>query len=177
MTLSEAFLNFKKSEKRLEVLQEYYIEGGELKQYNNYCECKRVEELDDLKEWNEFIRQSTEQGKIIERIRVLKNPVSSYLKYEIEHGFVPSQEYGQKVRFVSESIYKKLNKSAIKNEFWIFDDEVIFEMVYSKKGDFIKSCQVFGQEYIELYNRLFQISVPLESVSKQIRLSKLTLKI
>ena len=168
MTLGEAFSSFKKSAKRLEVLQEYHIEGGELEQYNNFCEGKKVEEFDDLKEWNKFIRQSTEQGKIIERIRVVKNPVSKYIKFEIELGYISSQKCGQVVDFISFEKFNKINKTNINNEFWIFDDEIIFEMIYNEKGEFLKSNQVFGKEYIELYNDLKRQSVPLETVVKEL---------
>ncbi len=168
MNLTEAFESFKKSAKRLEILQEFSIEGGEKEQYENYCNGEKVCEFAELKEWNNLIKMQTEKGKKIERIRVVKNPVSKYIKFEIELGYISSQKCGQEVDFISFEKFNKINKTNINNEFWIFDDEIIFEMIYNEKGEFLKSNQVFGKEYIELYNDLKRQSVPLETVVKEL---------
>ncbi len=177
MNLSDAFNNFKKSAKRLEVLQEFSIDNGEKEQFENFCEGKEFCEYDELIEWNKLIDENTKRGKIIERIRVVKNPISLYLKFEIENGYITSKKFGQKVNFVSYKNYKKLNKNKINNEFWIIDDKLIFEMIYNEKGEFIASQQVFDKSYIEFYENLKKESIPLEEVVKQLRSGKTIIKI
>lgn len=177
MDISEAFNNFKKSAKRLEILQEFSMDNGEKEQFQNFCAGKSFCAFDELVEWNKLIEENTKQGKIIERVRVIKNPLSLYLKFEIENGYITSQKYGQEVNFISSKKYNKLNKNKIKNEFWIFDNEQIFEMIYNEKGEFLKSQQIFDKSYIEFYENLKKESFPLEEVVKQLRSGKTIIKI
>ncbi len=173
MNLSDAFSMFKKSAKRLELFQEYHMEGQEWDSFHMYLSGKYVPIFDDLSEWNNQLLEYKSQGKTVERIRLIKSPVSSYLRFEIDLGYLPSSLCGQKVKFISEMDFKLLNKDNLKNDFWIFDDEIVFEMLYDEKGAFYGSKQVEGRLEKELYSRLCEKAKPLEMVTRQMRLHPL----
>lgn len=171
MTLSELFSNFKTSAKRLELLQEYHV-GEEWENFEKYRKGFPVPLFDEQKQWNEQIREWKNQGKTVERIRLIDSPVSDYVKFEIEIGYLPSALCGQNVKFVSRKKFNQNNPDKIKKDFWIFDDSIVFEMNYDEKGSFLGGQVVEGSPYIKLYNDLSSHTVSLENIIKQIRLQK-----
>lgn len=173
MNLSEAFSKFKRSAKRLELFQEYHMAGQEWDSYQKYLRGEFVPIFDDLKEWNEQLLEYKKQGKMVERIRLIKVPVSSYLKFEIDIGYLPSSLYGQQVKFILEKDFDLLNVDHLKNDFWIFDDEIVFEMLYDENGAFCDSKRIDGILEKKLYNSLCKKAKPLEAVAKQMRLQKM----
>lgn len=178
MTLSEMFSCFKKSAKRLEVLQEYHMDGGEWDTYQKYLKGEPIHIFGELKEWNDMLLAWSNDGKIVERVRVIDSPLSDYLRYQIDLGYLPSALSGQTVNFISRERYNKIvKKYGLKNDIWIFDDEYAFELVYDEKGAFIESHEIDCSLSSQLYNDLALETVPLEHVVKQIRLHKIEIKI
>lgn len=168
--------NFKKSAKRLEVLQEFHIEGDEWDYFQKFLNGEVFKPYPELNEWNKQIDEWTKQGKKIERVRVIANPLSNYLKYEIEEAYKLGTLMGQKVNFVSQSDFKKIVGKQKVGDFWIFDDKYVFEMHYDENHDYIGGQLVDGQKEREIYNKLHEVSKPLEYVLKQIRTQKTKIK-
>lgn len=169
MNLSEMFLKFKRSAKRLEILQEYHMDGDEWDTFQKYRNGYPTPIFNELDEWNNQIKEWSKQGKTVERIRVIDSPLTDYLKYQIDLGYLPSALCGQSVRFVSKKVFDAVNKYNIKNDIWIFDDKHAFEMIYDKNGVFIESREVNSENPVLFYNELYDSSRTLEYVIKQIR--------
>lgn len=177
LSLGDLFSSFKKSAKRLELLQEYHIEGDEWDSFQKFINGEAVSPYPELAEWNEQISEWRKQGKTIERIRLLENPLSEYLKYEIFEAYVPGTIVGQKINFVSpKQLEKVVGKKKLK-DFWIFDDKYVFEMDYDENHNYCGGRIVDGVEEKEIYQRLLEISQPLETVLKQIRLQGTEIKL
>lgn len=169
MKLADAFSSFKKSARRLELLQEYHIDGNEWETFRKFKAGEPTAIYEELAEWNSLLDSWTKRGISVDRIRVIDNPLSDYLKYQIDLGYVPSALCGQSVRFISRDRFNEISKGLINTDFWLFDDEFVFELVYDEKGAFLESREVKEEFYKSLYQELFQCSISLEEVVKQIR--------
>lgn len=162
LSLGDMFEKFQKSAKRLELLQEYNIEGQEKETFDNYIKGQVVTPYEELKEWNSLVKTWTSNGKTVERVRVIASPLSVYLKFEIELGYLPSFLFGQDVYFIDKIKYENLNHNKNNKDFWIFDDEYVFIMEYDENGKFQNSYQVEGDDYIKLYNSLKSNAISLD---------------
>lgn len=176
LTLGDLISNFKHSAKRLELLPDYHIEGGEWEDFNNFLNGEVRPPYDELAEWNKSIENWTKQGKTIERIRLLSSPLTDYQKYEILRAYEPGTLCGQKIGVVLKKDFDKVENAAKAKDFWIFDDKYVFEMHYDSQHNYCGGELVEGTKEKQLYEKLKQISHPLEEVLKQIRLNKIDLK-
>lgn len=175
-TLGEMFSKFKKSAKRLELLQEYQIEGGEWESFQAFLNGEIQEPYAELREWNDQISKWHGEGKEIERIRLIDSPLTDYLKYEIFEGYIPSSLVGQNVNFVFRDEFEKIcNRKNVK-DFWMFDDRYVFEMLYDKNGAFVGANFVDGAEQKEIYSKLKAISHPMQEILKEIRSQKFEIR-
>lgn len=177
LNLGDLFSSFKKSAKRLELLQEYHIEGDEWDSFQKFVNGETSCSYPELVEWNEQLAEWTKQGKTIERVRLLDSPLSNYLKYEIFEGYVPSSQVGQKINFISRKQLEKVAGKKKLKDFWIFDDKYVFEMDYDENHNYCGGRIVDGTAEKEIYQKLLEVSTPLETVLKQIRLQKTKIKL
>ena len=177
LSLDELISTFKKSAKRLEILQEFHIEGGEWENFQKFKNGEVASAFPELVDWNEQIAEWTKQGKTVERVRVFENPLSDYLKYEIFEAYAPCALSGQKVNFVSRKQLDKIAGKKKMKDFWIFDDKFVFEMDYDENHNYCGGRIVDGAEEKEIYQKLLAASQPLENVLKQIRLQKTKIKL
>lgn len=177
MDIGEAFATFKKSAKRLELLQEYRIEGDEWDTFTKFQEGQATPIYAELAEWMEMLDAWQKDGKEVERIRVVENPLTNYLKYEIELGYIPGALHGQKVNFVSKQKFEEISRGSIHTDFWIFDDEIVFELLYDSRGAFLCNREVPKGIYKQLLDELRKNSVPLDIVVKQMREQRVELKL
>ena len=177
LSLGELISTFKKSAKRLEILQEFHIEGGEWENFQKFKRGEVAPAFPELVEWKEQLAEWTKQGKTVERVRVFENPLSDYLKYEILEAYAPCALSGQKVNFVSrKQLEKVVGKKQVK-DFWIFDDKYVYEMDYDENHNYCGGRIVDGTAEKEIYKKLLENSISLETVLKQIRLQKTKIKL
>ena len=177
ITLGGLFSTFKKSAKRLELLQEYHIEGDEWTSFQKFVNGETCLSYPELEEWKQQISDWTKQGRTIERVRLLTSPLSDYLKYEILEGYAPCDAFGQKIYFVSEKQLEEVVGKRKLKDFWIFDDKYVFEMDYDKSNNYCGGRLVDGAEEKAIYQKLRKKSQPLEKVLRQIRLQKTDVKL
>lgn len=176
MDIGEAFAGFKKSAKRLEILQEYRIEGDEWDTFTKFQAGQPTPVYAELEEWMSMLDAWHKDGKEVERIRVIENPLTSYLKYEIDLGYIPSALHGQKVYFISKEKFERICQNKIRSDFWIFDDEIVFELLYDERGSFLGNREISSNNYSTILNELKKNAIPLEQVVQQIREQKVAIK-
>ncbi|GAA3727954.1 hypothetical protein HDA32_000261 [Spinactinospora alkalitolerans] len=128
--LAKFFSEFRESAFRLETLDHYsvpeesayfesFLSGGDF-----------PEEWED----NPWVRGMTDQGKILQRVHVLRSPLSDYLRFQLGWGYPGSIVDGEDIRIIdlSESDVQGLPG----HDFWIFDDSTVLRMQYSEYGNF-----------------------------------------
>lgn len=72
--------------------------------------------------WLEFLRSARQQGKQIQRVRVLPEPINRYFRFEFNTGYKASQAAGEEVRVIRRGLVAAPETPLI--DFWSFDDDL-----------------------------------------------------
>lgn len=151
------FENFNEYAFRLELLQKYSVES-ELKSFSDFFDNGKIDPNKNLR-WHKIISGAKQRGAIINRVHVIRLPLSDYLKYELE-------EYKFNI-IAGENIFL-LNKndfeSDINFDFWLFDDKIVLKMNYNQNGEFLSFEKITKDisKYIKLKNKLLAVSKKFE---------------
>ncbi len=128
--MANHFENFKKYAFRLELLQEYNVDGEK----ESIKEFLKTGKVSEDKDWTNLIKSAISRGAFMERVHVIILPISKYLKYEIE-AYKANIEAGEKVSFMLKEEFDKIN-TKINHDFWLFDDKIVLKMNYDLSGKF-----------------------------------------
>jgi hypothetical protein len=144
---NDAFSNFTKSAFRLETLPEYRAEyESELLARFLNNENVDIENNPDMIAWCELVSTKTKAGAVMERARVVCNPVTDYLRYEMTCAYPMTTAAGEKVRILSEDDFDitcdEDELDVVFNrwgaiDFWLFDDEHMLIMDYDDDGTWL----------------------------------------
>ncbi len=147
MELFEYLKSANKSLFRFESLQEYEVEGEDMSD-------------EGMKEWWNFIIQKTQEGILMQRVRLVVEPLTEYTKNELEV-HKKSKGIGDDIRIMKGDSFNTLN---IKQEdFWLVDNKIVLRMNYSISGEY-KGFDVIEEnieEYTETKDRLIKNSIIL----------------
>ena len=150
--------NCKKSLFRFEGLQDYstedgdelvkfFIETGVLKEHPN-----------DSDEWWKDIKDKNKRGIITQRVRLVKKPLTDYTKMELVYLKEARKYSGDDIRAIEENDFEKIAPNGLK-DFYIIDDQYVFEMEYGLKGKYLKSKMISNDKvdkYLDLKKKLFE---------------------
>jgi hypothetical protein len=87
--------------------------------------------------WLETVKTATEAGKRFERVRVLPEPLTDYLRFEMavaEH----NTEAGEDIRTLTARKARALELPDL-HDFWIFDDQRVAILHFSPDGELLNA--------------------------------------
>ncbi len=93
------------------------------------------ENLDDdssMEDWWQFVKEKTSHGVMMQRVRFVKEPETSYIQRELETH--------KKTALFGDNIYVLKDKDwrqVISKDFWIIDDKLVLIMNYSDMGEYL----------------------------------------
>lgn len=138
MTLSELFETFQISAFRLEGRSNYSVveEKDALEFYDSTGQLPE----NYGNEWFEFVKNQTQLGKKMQRLRLLSNPLSKYERFEL-NAYI-GVKGGEDIRFA------KRSNQPYESDFWLFDNKWLARMEYGDDGSYIKSTvsEVTGED-------------------------------
>lgn len=84
--------------------------------------------------WARFVRESVRAGKRIERVHVVGEPLSDYLRFELTCGYPAGSAAGEEIGIFPLSEYPL--HAYPRRDFWLFDDAAAV-MDYDDEGAFL----------------------------------------
>ncbi|MFF5992565.1 DUF6879 family protein [Prauserella flavalba] len=114
--LDELFREFTASSWRWECQGDYAIDAAKLQRWRDGL----PPDLDAKRPWLDYIRSVTEAGKTWQRVRMLTEPLTEYLRWLIEQTQV-NVDAGEDIRWIRESQARELGMPNY--DFYLFDDE------------------------------------------------------
>ncbi|MPZ86827.1 MAG: hypothetical protein GEU81_01915 [Nitriliruptorales bacterium] len=114
---SVLFTGFEHTAWRLETRDEYSI-GEEATAYRQYVAGEKVDALDWFWPWLDTMRAAVAQGKRIERVRVVPEPLTEYLRYEAWLCHYNIQA-GEDIRYLPRQRAQELGLPD--SDYWLFD--------------------------------------------------------
>lgn len=131
------FESFKQEAFRLETLPAYNI-PSEQEDYKRYLAGAPLPSPDrEHIEWIEVIKRATARGATFKRARIIPNPLTSYIKYEIDWGYLYNADAGEEIRLVEEAALITNSQFNFKEDYWLFDNTIAVKMNYDSTGGFL----------------------------------------
>ena len=116
---------------RLETLQHYDV-PYEHDEFAAFSDGRPVQSRPGP--WQAMIRDHIANGRHLERVHVIEEPPSDYIRYEL-HAYQPNLKAGEDIRIVP--VARGTWPTGVPwHDYWLFDDERLWLMDYTDDGSF-----------------------------------------
>lgn len=127
---SRYFRDFASSAFRLELHQIYTMPGeaDELRRFH----AGELPPADYHYGWLDRMAEARQAGKTVRRVRVVRRPLTEYIRYEFAWGFVYNVEAGEDIRVLD--LTDQPGPDLPDHDFWLFDDTTVVKLLYRPDG-------------------------------------------
>jgi hypothetical protein len=122
---------------RLELLPAY-SDPSEETPLRAFTEGREPEVYPGKRVWVETVRQAAAEGRVMERVHVVSEPLSEYLRYEIGWSYVLNASAGERIRIMPLAAADVPPGMARLGDYWLFDSRTMVSMGYSEDGRLTK---------------------------------------
>lgn len=127
---SRYFRDFRSSAFRLE-LHPIYTMPGEADELQRFRAGEKPPP-DYHYGWLDTMAAAQAAGKTVRRVRVVRQPLTDYIRYEFEWGFVYNVEAGEDIRVLD--LTDRPGPDLPDHDFWLFDGQAVVKMLYRPDG-------------------------------------------
>ncbi len=127
---SRYFRDFQTSAFRLE-LRPFYTMPGEADELRRFKAGEKPP-ADYHYGWLDTMAAAREAGKTVRRVRVVRRPLTDYIRYEFEWGFVYNVAAGEDIRVLDLTDGPRPELSD--HDFWLFDESTVVKLLYRPDG-------------------------------------------
>jgi hypothetical protein len=128
----DRFHQFRYSMYRLETLQ-VYGNSGEDDAFAAYRARQPIPVTPELREWTQMIRAHARAGRTMQRVHVVTEPLSDYIRFELT-GYAPNVEAGEDVRIIPVPEGKPWPAGLPHHDYWLFDSHELYDQHYDADG-------------------------------------------
>lgn len=126
--------HFTRTAFRLETL-DCYDAGSDGEDVARYLRGEPGPSLERKQPWLDRLTAERKAGKRRHRVHVLTTPLSDYLRYECEWGYLPNAKAGEEIRILDLSETPR-PEGLVDEDFWLLDDAFTIRMRYNAVGQF-----------------------------------------
>jgi uncharacterized protein DUF6879 len=130
----ELFTAFRHTAFRLETLDRYDV-GYEEEPLRRFLAGKPKPHDDAKQAWVRTIADALAAGKRMERVHVVTEPLTDYLRFELAWGYPENVEAGEDIRILPVSL-GSWPAGVPNHDFWLFDSKSVAVMRYDDGGRF-----------------------------------------
>lgn len=138
-TYEELFTGFRTSAFRIEALNQYLVgeEEDGFREYARGIPSPSPEYEIGLREWTNTIKEAVASGKSFSRVHVISDPLTPYLKCEIDWGYTRTHAAGEEIYILHDSSAREFISDKPLFDFWLFDESIVALMNYDDEGHFL----------------------------------------
>lgn len=171
--LSEYFSGFEREAFRLERLPEYEV-PQEKEALALYLTGEPLPpSLRSHDTWTGFLTEAKRDGKHIQRVRVVPDHLTPYIRFEIEWCYAYSDQAGEEICVLPEAALSEITSPAGITDFWLFDDRQAALLRYGPHGRFLSAEGLDEPEevsrLVKLKRDLLGRAVPLRQYLERLR--------
>ena len=130
------FETFRSRAFRFECLPIYRV-ASEKGAFINFSRGEKNPPSDFNENWIEILKKVSSRRAEIQRVRLLTSTPTEYIRFECEWGYKRQTKYGEKILFLEENTFKKINNFSITIDYWLFDEDIAYYMIYDFVGQFM----------------------------------------
>jgi hypothetical protein len=134
-SLLNRLATFRYSLFRLETLQAY-SGSSEDEAYEAYRAGQPIPVTQELAEWCERISQRTAEGAAVQRVHVVAEPLTDYIRFELA-SYAPNVEAGEDVRVIPVRERGPWPLDVGREDFWLVDSRELWGMAYDDDGTWL----------------------------------------
>jgi hypothetical protein len=137
------FARFKHTAYRLETLQQYGV-GYEDESFRAFLAGKPLTADPARDEWAAMVRAAVAAGKTFQRVHLVHEPLTDYLRYELEWWYGPNADAGDDVRILPAHLIPAEEQAVlgVLGDYWLFDSSDLWIMEYDQSGQFQRAAGV-----------------------------------
>jgi hypothetical protein len=135
--LHELFERFEHSMFRLETLQAYHV-AYERARFHAFLAGASIDLTPGP--WQQMIRRHRDAGRAAQRVHVVIEPLTDYLRYELTTSYRRNLEAGEVVGIVP-ATSSRWPPSIPNRDYWLFDDRDLWALDYDLQGRFVVAEQ------------------------------------
>jgi hypothetical protein len=132
---AELFTSFEHTAYRLEKLQWYGV-GYEDESFDAFVNGRPLENDQARNEWTGMVRHAVTAGKTFQRVHVVTEPLTDYMRYELEWWYGPNVEAGEDIRILPAPPSGR-GPLLPSHDYWLFDSRHLWVMAYDAEGQFL----------------------------------------
>lgn len=83
--------------------------------------------------WKQLVRDVRTSGRIMQRVHVVSEPVTGYIRFELLRAYPANVEAGEDVRIIDRDHAHGIGILGI-GDFWLFDDNLAAILIYDADG-------------------------------------------
>jgi hypothetical protein len=147
----EPFTSFQRTARRMETRDRYDI-PGERESFQRFLagEPDDPDELTKRERWLGNLRAATAAGKRVERVRIVPDPLTDYLRFEIR-GTRYNVDFGEDVRYLDRDRASAIDLPA--HDFWVFDASRLMLMYFTADDRHLGSELVTDSDMVQRHER------------------------
>jgi hypothetical protein len=132
LDLGKLFQSFRSTAFRLECLPAYAVtEDDEAQAFRQWLKGEQPPEKE--REWPKLVASAVAAGKSMQRVRLVPESPSQYLRFQMVWGYPANVAAGEDIRMLDHE-----PPGLLKADFWLFDNEVAVVLEYDDQGRFLR---------------------------------------
>ena len=116
---------------RLETLQSYAVEY-ERREFEEFLRTGRLDR--PAGDWQRMISRHTAAGRPLQRVHIVREPLTDYLRYELGWSYPPNVDVGEDIRILPTQPGRW--PALPRHDYWLFDSSDLWVMEYAEDGAF-----------------------------------------
>jgi hypothetical protein len=129
---TQLFTSFEHTAYRLELLPAYEV-GYERDSFRAFLADQPLPHDPGRDAWGTVVRTAVNAGKIFQRVHVVPDQLTDYLRYEFDIWYTANTAAGDDVRILLASEWPA---AAPREDYWLFDSRDLWVMHYADDGSF-----------------------------------------
>lgn len=130
---------------RLETLQVYAVDYED----HGQADFRRTGLADDgPSSWRAMISRHRTAGRQLQRVHVVEDPITDYLRYELAI-YELNRRAGEDIRLIPVAAGGWPPGIPQATDFWIFDDQDVWDMTYDQKGRFVGASRDTSKQHLQ----------------------------
>jgi hypothetical protein len=146
--LARLFVTFRHSAFRLETLPAYAV-AEETESFTAWKEGQPPPAWNTERLWLKVVAEATAAGKFMQRVRVVRQPLTDYQRFSFDWGYPGNVEAGEDIRILElgrDETLPWIPDPEAGHDFWCFDAVTVVRMEYDGAGRFIRPVDASANE-------------------------------
>lgn len=131
------FSDFRRTAYRLETLQ-FYDVSYERAEFDRFLSGEPRGVFPGIDEWGALVRSGVREGKEFQRVHLVTEPLSDYVRFECAWAYRHNVAAGEDVRIVPLR-QGEWPEDLPRQDYWLFDSALLLLMNYDPDGSFVSA--------------------------------------